>query len=76
MTSDELEQVLRAFARRRPFQPYLIEFNSGGRVRVTHPDCINRQEELFHYVGPSRDQRVFTGANVSQLIDAASSSGS
>jgi hypothetical protein len=75
MTGDDLEQILRAFARRRPFKPYFIEFNSGDRVRVTHPDCVDRHEELFHYVGSGRSQRVFTGASVCQLIDGAFSSG-
>jgi hypothetical protein len=73
MSQDQLETALRAFGRRRPFRPFLIEFNSGDRILVSHPECVRRHKELFYYVGPGRSQRLFTGAGVSQLIDAASS---
>lgn len=81
MSGDELEMALQAFARRRPFGPFQIEFNSGDRILVSHPECVRRYQrllprpvELFRYVGPGRSQRVFSAASVCQLIDTLASS--
>jgi hypothetical protein len=69
MTTDALERALRAFNRRQPFLPFLIELHSGDRITVSHPEAVVRQGDLFVYRSPDRGQRVFAGAGVSQLID-------
>jgi hypothetical protein len=69
MTANELEQALRALTRRQPFRLFFIEFVSGDRLLVSHPEAVNRYGELFLFRGPNRDQRIFAGASVCQLID-------
>jgi hypothetical protein len=69
MTGDELARALRALTSRRPFRPFFIEFNSGDRLRVSHPESVDRQGELFVHRGADRGNRIFTAAGVCQLID-------
>jgi hypothetical protein len=69
MTADDLERALRALARRRPFRPFLIEFHSGDRILISHPEAVDRYGNLFLYRGPNRDQRFFDGTAVGQIID-------
>jgi hypothetical protein len=69
MTTAMLERALRAFNRRRPFRPFFIEFTSGDRVFVTHPEAVGQAQDLFVYRGPDRSQRVFDGPSVCQLLD-------
>lgn len=68
MSADDLELVLRAVIRRRPFRPFFIEFNSGDRILVAHPEAIDRQGEFFLYRGPDGGQRLFIGPSVCQFI--------
>jgi hypothetical protein len=69
MSADELERAVRAFARRRPFQPYLLEMVSGDRLLVTHPEAVRRQGTLFVHYAPDRHPRIFSGESVCQLLD-------
>jgi hypothetical protein len=69
MSGGDLGRALRALARRRPFRPFLIEFHSGDRILVSHPESIYRHGELFVHLGPDRSQRIFAGPSVCQLID-------
>lgn len=69
MTRDELNLALRALTRRRRFRPFLIEFNSGDRLLVSHPESIDRQGELFVHRGSDRGNRIFAASGVCQLID-------
>jgi hypothetical protein len=71
MTTDVLERALRAFARRTPFRLFFIEFTSGDRVPVAHPEAVGRRGELFLYRGRDHGQRVFHSTSVCQLIDPA-----
>jgi hypothetical protein len=68
MTTEDLEQALRAMARRRPLRPYFLEFISGDRILVAHPEAIYRQGEFFLYRGPEGGQRVFIEPSVCQFI--------
>jgi len=69
MNTEDLARALRAFCKRKPFRPFLIEFNSGDRVLVSHPEAVAQRGELFVYRGPDRSQRVFHGTGVCQLLD-------
>jgi hypothetical protein len=72
MSADELQGVIRAFARRRPFKPYLIEFTSGDRLLIKHSELIWRTKDLFVYLVSDANSRVFSGAQVSQVLDMPS----
>jgi hypothetical protein len=69
MTAHQLEQALRAYARRRPLVPFLIEFNSGGSFLAAHPEAVRGEGGLF--VGRSIEGRyeIFAADNVSRLVD-------
>jgi hypothetical protein len=69
MTANDLERAVRALARQRPFRPFLIEFHSGDRLLVSHPEAVIRDGELFLHRGPDRSRRVFSGLGISQIID-------
>jgi hypothetical protein len=72
MNGDELEQALRAFTRRRRFRSFLVELTSGDRLHVRHPEAIDRYGELFYYRGPDHGNRLFSAAQVCQLLDLPS----
>lgn len=65
-----LETALRSFAHRRPFRPFWLEFFSGDRVQVTHPEVVvERVGDLFIFRGPNRAVRVFAADSVCQLLE-------
>ena len=68
MTPELFERALRGFARRRPFRPFLIDFVSGDRLVVVHPEAVDRDGDLFLFRGPDRRYRVFVAASVCQLL--------
>ena len=59
MSGEELQNGIRAFFRRRPFRPFLIELSSGDRLLISHPETIQRYGELFHFEAPDRRHRIF-----------------
>ena len=69
MTPEMLERALRAFAHRRPFRPFWMEFFSGDRVLVSHPEATERFGGLFLYRGADRVHRLFAAQAVCQLVE-------
>jgi hypothetical protein len=70
MTAAQLDFALRAFCRRRPFRPFLIEFTSGDTMLVRHPEAVRQVEgEIFVERRPNRGFVLFTGDSVSRLLD-------
>ena len=69
MTPELLERALRAFSHRRPFRPFWLEFFSGGRVLVSHPEAIERFGGLFLFRGADRVYRLFPAQAVCQLVE-------
>src|SRR5437016_7495832 len=71
MTADDLERALRALVRRRLFHRFLIEFHSGDRLLVSHPEAVGRRGELFFHRGPtavtgSSPGRAFPSSSIRQ----------
>ena len=73
MTPDDLQWVLRALNRRRPFHPFYIELVSGDRFLVSHPESVVRIRDFFVCRLPDGGHRVFGSRAVSQLIDSPTS---
>ncbi|MBM3997118.1 MAG: hypothetical protein FJ303_23655 [Planctomycetes bacterium] len=71
MTDMELEASVRAYCRRRPFKPFIVEFFSGVQVVVDHPEGIGPLDGLWLYRGPNRAQSLFPSTSVCRLLDAA-----
>ncbi len=72
MTPAGLRRALRAFAARRPFQSFLIEFHSGDRLRVNHPEAATILGDVVVYKSPRNQYRVFDSTSVCQLLDIES----
>src|SRR4051812_20078602 len=68
MSPDELETAFSAVARVRPFRYFQIDFISGDRLTVTHPEAVGRRGNLFLYRGPDHSQRVFGAGSVCQFL--------
>ena len=71
MTKESFVRALRLFSERTPFRAYLIEFFSGDRVSVRHPEAIEPSGDLFLFRMPDRENRVFEADAVAQFIDPA-----
>ncbi|MCI0682267.1 MAG: hypothetical protein L0Y71_09195 [Gemmataceae bacterium] len=71
MTSEQLNTACRAFCRRRPFRTFLIEFNSGNQMAVSHPDGVRNEAHLFVARLPDGGHVVFAADGVSRLLDAS-----
>jgi hypothetical protein len=74
MTDDELLRALRAFNSRRPFRPFIMEFMSGNRVLLSHPESVDRRGGLFLSRSADGVQRLFTAASVCQLLEVSATS--
>jgi len=69
MMPDDLELALRWFCRRRPFRSFFIEFHSGGRFLVVHPEAIRREQNVFVARSANGLYEAFGASAVSRLLD-------
>jgi len=70
MTQKEFRVALRAFVKRRPFKSFLIEFFSGSRLLITHPEAVDVLAGFYVHVRHDQGQHLFTSDGVCQLLDA------
>ena len=68
MNAAALEYALRVFAHRRPFRAFWLEFVTGERVKVTHPELVMRWREVFVFRASGGDVRLFAAESVCQLL--------
>jgi hypothetical protein len=71
MTEDEFTVGLRAFARRKPFRHFLVEFFNDAAVRVRHPEGIAPFAGAWLFQEPAGDRVVFASSSVCRLLDAS-----
>ena len=69
MTANNFVRALKPFVQRRPFRPFAIEFVTGDRLIVKHPELIDLHGELIAHMDPRRNYRVFDAGGVCQLLD-------
>ena len=69
MTPQNFQQTLRAFSRRQPFRPFVVELVSGDRFRVRHPEALSMRGTVAMFIGPNAAVKLFDSDNVSQLCD-------
>jgi hypothetical protein len=69
MTNEQFDTTFRAFCRRRPFRPFLIEFGSGNQLLIGHPEAIRNEAELYAMRRPDNGHAVFTADSVCRLLD-------
>lgn len=73
MEADAFERSLRAFARRRPFEPFLVELTSGSRFAVNHPEAVAFNGGVAVCISPDGTPSLFDNESVSQLLGASGS---
>ena len=69
MNASTFAIALRAFVRRRPFQPFLAELTSGDRIRIPHPEALSMRGDVAVYTAPDGTVKLFDCSSVCQLCD-------
>jgi hypothetical protein len=68
MTTEHFQTTIRAFQKRQPFQPYLVELVSGDRVRDDHPEALVIRGGVAVFVSADGAPVIFDHERVSQII--------
>jgi len=69
VSDDEFNVSLRAFARRRPFRHFIIEFFNGQQVHARHPEAAAAFAGVWLFQEPNGDRVVFASSSVCRLLD-------
>jgi hypothetical protein len=69
MTADAFRRALRAFCRHAPLAPFIIEFQTGDSIEITHPEAVMIDRRLAIATQPDRCQRLFDSSSVCQLLN-------
>ncbi len=71
MTPDSFRDAHRGFTRRRPFVPFIVEFHSGRRLLIPHPEAIVFRKSVIHFLspGPRAKNYAFDSSSVSLLCE-------
>ena len=67
MEAEAFDRSLRAFVRRVPFQPFLLELVSGARLQVDHPEALVFRNGVAVHFAPDGTPTLFDNLSVSQL---------
>ncbi len=70
MTKDSFLRALKGFSSRKPFRPFEIEFTTGERLLITHPEIVvpHPKRELIVYMDGKHRYRLFD-CTIVQLLD-------
>lgn len=68
MTPDNFERVLQAFQRRRPFRPFTVEFVSGERIAVDHPEALVLRGGVAVYISSEGVPTLFDHESASEVV--------
>ena len=69
MTAENFDRTLRAFQRRVPFRPFVVELVSGSRLQVDHPEALMHRAGAAIFVAPDGDFTLFDHEGVSKVCD-------
>jgi hypothetical protein len=72
MTRENFDRVLQAFQRRTPFRPFTVEFVSGERVSVDHPEALVLRGGVAAYISPEGVPTLLDHEGVSEVVGATS----
>jgi hypothetical protein len=68
MTTEHFQTTIRAFQRRTPFKPYVVELVSGDCVRVDHPEALVIRAGVGVFVSSTGAPAIFNHEGVSQIL--------
>ena len=75
MTAEHFQTTIRAFQRRSPFTPCVVELVSGDHIHVDHPEALVIRAGVGVYVNAAGAPSIFEDEGVSQIYaDSAESS--
>lgn len=69
MTADQFDAAYQAFARRRQFHAFRIEFNSGNQILICHPEAVRSENQLYVARAPDGGFLLFAADGVARLLD-------
>jgi hypothetical protein len=71
MTTENFARALLAMTRRRPFTPFTIEFHSGERIIVAHPEAVSFRRHVLYFNDAQDVPILFDASSVGRLIGTA-----
>ena len=74
MTTEHFQTTIRAFQRRAPFKPYVVELVSGDRVKVDHPEALVLRAGVGVFVDAKGAPAILDHEGVSQIFEASEES--
>ena len=72
MKDNPFQKSLRAFVRRRPFKPFVVELVSRDRIVDEHPEAVAMGGEAAVYLNPDGEYAFFDSSTVGQLTEVTS----
>lgn len=69
MNDDQVAAGFRAFARRRPFREFRIDFVDGRQIPIKHPEAVAPMSGVWVYRAPPNLYVVFSSSAVCRLSD-------
>lgn len=69
MSPAQFDMVLRGYCRRRPFQPFLVEFTSGHQMLVPHPEAVGPTAGVYLMRRSDAGYITFTSESVARFVD-------
>jgi hypothetical protein len=60
MTEANFQRSLQAFVSRQPFHPFSVEFSSGDRFTVDHPEALALRGRVAVFIHPTGITRCWT----------------
>lgn len=70
MSEVQFTVSLLAFARRRPFRHFVLEFVNGERLRVRHPEGVAPFAGVWLFHALEGNRVVFASSSVCRMLDA------
>lgn len=68
MTAEHFQTTIKAFQRRTPFRPYVVELVSGDRTQVDHPEALVIRGGVAVFVNATGAPVIFDHEGVSQVF--------
>jgi hypothetical protein len=74
MTPDHFQTTIRAFQRRSPFKPYVVELVSGTRIQVDHPEALVLRGGVGVFVDATGAPSIFDNEGVTRVVESSEES--
>ena len=76
MDAEAFEKSLRAFAKRAPFRPFVVELVSGSTLLIEHPEALIFRSRVAVYVDKDNEITILDNEGVSNMTTKQSTSSS